>query len=191
MGPSLHLWFCECKRATFGSELQLSMGPRPHVCWFENAEQLAFSILNCTLVYCVPAFICGFVHSKQRLYASELTGIYGTQPSPLVLCMHNSVISTRNTSLHWSQTSPVDLCMQTNVIIIRITSLYWSQTFIIWFIIIQNSGLRDQNCMSLCVPDSHLWFSTLHNSVHYDPELIVVYGSQTFTCSFVHSNLRL
>ena len=28
MGPSPHLWFFACKTASFGSELQVSMGPR-------------------------------------------------------------------------------------------------------------------------------------------------------------------
>ena len=41
--------------------------------------------------------------------------------------MQNSVISARNTSLYGSQTSPVNLCMQNSVPSIRITSLYGSQ----------------------------------------------------------------
>ena len=33
MGPCPHLWFVACKTATLGPELQVSMGPRPHL-WF-------------------------------------------------------------------------------------------------------------------------------------------------------------
>ena len=33
MGPRPHLWFCAFKTATFRSELQVSIGPRPHL-WY-------------------------------------------------------------------------------------------------------------------------------------------------------------
>ena len=35
----------------------------------------------------------------------RITSLYGSQTSPCDLCMHNSVISTRNTSLYGSQLS--------------------------------------------------------------------------------------
>ena len=37
----------------------------------------------------------------------------GPRPSPVILCMQNSVISTRITSLYWSQTSPVFFACKT------------------------------------------------------------------------------
>ena len=55
------------------------------------------------------------------------TTLYGSQTSPVSLCMQIREISTRNTRPHGSQTSPVVLCMQNNVISFRITSLYGSQ----------------------------------------------------------------
>ena len=122
----------------------------------------------------VPTITCGFVHAKQRppdqnyksLSVPDLTcglwtqkstfwtriiGLYGSQTSPVVLCMQYRVISTRITSLYgfqpssvalriqksdfrtriaclyWSQTLPVVLCMQYSVISTRNTSLYESQ----------------------------------------------------------------
>ena len=59
-------------------------------------------------------------------FMTRINSLYGSQTSPVVLCMKNSVITTRITSLHGSQTSPVVLCMQNNVISIRITSPYGS-----------------------------------------------------------------
>ena len=47
--------------------------------------------------------------------------------------MEKSVINTRITGLHGSQTSPVALCMQNNVISIRITTLYGSQPSSVFF----------------------------------------------------------
>ena len=50
------------KTATFGLESQVSMGPRPHLWFFEfKTETLAQSLL-------VPALICGLVHSQRRHY---------------------------------------------------------------------------------------------------------------------------
>ena len=57
---------------------------------------------------------------------TRINCLYGSQTSPVVLCMQNSVISTRITSLHWSQAPPVALWMQNKVISIRNTSLYGS-----------------------------------------------------------------
>ena len=37
-GSSRHLWFCACKTATLGLELQVSVGPRPNL-WFLRAKQ--------------------------------------------------------------------------------------------------------------------------------------------------------
>ena len=89
-----------CKTSTLGPELQVSIGHRPHPCFF-LIENSAFRTRSASL--------------------------YWSQTSPVILWMQNNVISTRVTSLHGSQTSPVVLCIQNNVIGIRITSLHWSQ----------------------------------------------------------------
>ena len=38
MGPRPHLWFFALKTATLAPELQVSMGPNPHL-WFLHAKQ--------------------------------------------------------------------------------------------------------------------------------------------------------
>ena len=58
---------------------------------------------------------------------TRINSLYGSQTSPVILCMQKSVISTRITSLHWSQAPPVVLCMQNNENSLRITSIYGSQ----------------------------------------------------------------
>ena len=52
------------KTATLGPELQVSMGPRPHLWFFAFKTATLASEL---LALWGPAFICGFVHSEQRL----------------------------------------------------------------------------------------------------------------------------
>ena len=86
------------KTATLAPEFLVSMDPSPHL-WFLLAQQRLLDQNNLSL----------WVHT-----------------SPVVLCMRNSVISTRITSFHVSHTSSVVLCMQNKVISIRITSLYGS-----------------------------------------------------------------
>ena len=90
-----------CKTTSLAPELQVSMGPSPHLLFF------------------------GGIHNG--VIMTGINSLYGSQTSPMALCMQNSVISTRNTSLHGSQTSPVVLCMQNNQNSIRNTSLYESQ----------------------------------------------------------------
>ena len=94
-----------CKTASLGQELQVSVGPRPHLWFF--AFKLRLERQNCKSLW-VPA-------------------------SSVVLCIHNSAIMTRINSLCGSQSSPVLLCMQNNVISIRITSLYGSQPSFVVF----------------------------------------------------------
>ena len=81
MGPRHHLWLFAFKTAPLAAELQVSMGPSPHL-WFLLAKHRLLDQNNKSPW--VPALICGF-------------------------CMQNSDIMTRITSLYWSQTSPVDL----------------------------------------------------------------------------------
>ena len=88
MGPRPHLWICPCKTETWGPEWQVSMGPTPNLsfCAFITAwlspELLVSMGPSPHLRFCafktatynqnyksvwVPAFNCGFVHSKQRI----------------------------------------------------------------------------------------------------------------------------
>ena len=95
MGPSHNLWFYACKTAWLVPELQVSMGLSPRLC---------------------------FLHAKQRLW-TRITSLYGSQTSPVLLCMQNSVICTKMTSSHGFQPSSVVLCMQNSDFRTRITSL--------------------------------------------------------------------
>ena len=63
MGSSHNLWFCACKTAPFGQELQVSVGPRPHL-WFLHAKQRLLDQNHKSLW--VPDMTCRFVHVQQR-----------------------------------------------------------------------------------------------------------------------------
>ena len=63
MDSSPHLWFCACKTATLGQELQASVGPRPHL-WFFHAKQRLLDQNNKYLW--VPDMTCRFVNAKHR-----------------------------------------------------------------------------------------------------------------------------
>ena len=92
-----------CKTASFGAELQVSMGPR-----------LDLSFCGCKTAWLAPALLVSmgprphlwFLHAKQQLL-DQSTSLYGFQPSSVFLCMQNSVPSIRITSLYGSQPSSV------------------------------------------------------------------------------------
>ena len=110
-------------------ELLVSIGPCPHL-WFFHAKQGLLD-QNYKSLW-VPALICGFwMHNSD--FWTRTTSLNGSQISPVVLCMKNSVISKRNTSLYGSQTLPAILCMQNGVPSIRLTSLYESQPSSVFF----------------------------------------------------------
>ena len=91
-GPSTHLSFCALKTTWLASELLVSIGASPHL---------------------------SFLHVKHDFWI-WIRNLYGSQTSPMVLCMQNSVISSRITCLYGSQTSAVVLLLQKSVISIRI-----------------------------------------------------------------------
>ena len=147
MGSSPHLWFCACKTATLAHELLVSIGPSTHL-WF--------------------------LHAKQQLL-DQHASLYGYQTSPVVLCIHNSVINTRITTFYWFQLSSVVLCIQNSVLRTKIACLYGSQPSCVVFgcktatfglelqgsvgqrphLLFLHAKLRllDQNNKSLWVPD--------------------------------------
>ena len=123
MGPSPHLWSCACKTAWLATELLVSMGPSPHL-WFLHEKQLLLDQNYKSLwVLDFPADLW----MQNSVIKWRLTFVYWSQPSSVVLCFQNSDFRTRITSLHGTQTTPVVLCKQNNVISIGNTSLYGSQ----------------------------------------------------------------
>ena len=72
-----------------------------------------------------PVVLC----MKNMVISTRITSIHGSQPSSVVLNIHNSNIMTRIKCLYGSQTSPVILCIKNMVISTRIISLHGSQTW--------------------------------------------------------------
>ena len=85
MGPRHHLCFHACKTACLASELLVSVGPSSHL-WF--------------------------LHANSDFW-TRITSLYGSQISPVVMCMQYSVISTRLSSLYVSLPSSVVFACKT------------------------------------------------------------------------------
>ena len=147
MGSIPHLWFCVCKTATLGLELQVSIGPRTHL-WF-SAFKIA-CLASELLVSMGPSPHVWFLDAKQRLMdrnkkslwvpditcrlclqncvsCTRMTSLYRFQPSSVFFFMQNSDFVTRRTSLYGSQTSFVVLSTHTSVLSTRIKRLYGFQ----------------------------------------------------------------
>ena len=112
------------KTATLAPELQVSMGPSPHL-WFLFAKQRLLDLVYKSLW--LPDLTCRFC-LKNRDFRTRMTSLYGSQTSPMAFCNQNRDFSTRIASLDGSQPSSVDLCIHNSVISTRITSLHGSQT---------------------------------------------------------------
>ena len=109
-----------CKTATIGAELQVSMGPRPHLSFCACKPALLASEI---LVSVGPSPHLFFFGMQNRDFRTRLTSLYWSQTPSVVLSTHYSVLSRRRKSLYWFQPSPVVLCMQNSDFRSRMTSL--------------------------------------------------------------------
>ena len=66
-----------CKTGTLVPELQVSMGPRPHLWFFAFKTATLSPELHSVLG--VPPLICGFVHAKQRDFWIRITSLNGSR----------------------------------------------------------------------------------------------------------------
>ena len=123
VGPRTHLWFCACKTACLPLELLVSIGPSPHVWFLDAKQQLLDQHTNLYGYQTSPVVLC----IQNSVNSSRKTSFYGFQPSSVVLCIQNSDLRTKIACLYGSKTSPVIFCMQNSVPSISITSLYRSQ----------------------------------------------------------------
>ena len=158
------------KPATFGPKLHVSMGPRTHL-WFSACKTPCLA--SELLVSMGPVLICGFCIQNSDFW-NRITNLYGSQTSPVVLCMYDSVISTRITRLYGFQPSSVVLCIQNSDLMTRIACVYGSQTSPVVFCM-QNSdfwtritSLYGSQTSVLCiqnsVPQWSLWVR-IHKSL--------------------------
>ena len=110
------------KTATFGAELQVSVGPRPHqsFCACKTAWWDSGSIGS-------SPYLC-FLHAKQRVLEQNYKSLW-VPALILGFCMQNSGFWTKIGNLYWSQISRVVLCLQSSVISPRTICLYGSQPF--------------------------------------------------------------
>ena len=123
MGPRPLLSFSACKTAWIASEILVSMGPCPHL-WFLDAKQrLFYQNYKSLFVPVLTSVLC----MQISVISTRITSLYGFQPSSEVLRIQNSVLKTKIACVYGSQTSVVIFFMQNSVNSIRITSLYVSQ----------------------------------------------------------------
>ena len=80
MGPRHDLSFCGCKTTWLASEVLVSMGPSPHV-WFLDAKQRLLDQNKKSLR--VPGKSCHFVHGNSN-FSTWITSVYVSQLSSVV-----------------------------------------------------------------------------------------------------------
>ena len=102
MGPRPHLSFCAWKPVLLASEILVSGGASPHL-WFLHAKERLLD-QNYKSLW-VPDLICHFVHAKQRDLHQTDQSIWVPALICVFFCMQNSDFWTSFTSLYGSQTS--------------------------------------------------------------------------------------
>ena len=108
MGPRPHLSFCACKTTWFAPEWQVYMGSSPHL-WFCACKT---ATLGPDLQVCKgPRHHLWFWGLITAFLSQEWLHCF--QPSPVVLCMQNSDFRTRITRLCGSKTPPVAFACKT------------------------------------------------------------------------------
>ena len=112
----------------------------------------------------------------------------GPRPHLWIFANKNRVLSTKITSLYGSQTSPVDLCMLNREFRTRITSLSWFQLSCVVFAC-ETASLGPELQVSIG-PRPHLWFCAF-KTVTLQPELQVCIGPSPHLlfCAFKTANL--
>ena len=89
--------------------------------WFLHAKQRQHTSLY--MYQTSPVVLC----VQNSVISTRISSFYGFQPSSVVLCIQNSDLRTKIVCLYRSQTSPVIFCMQNSASCIKITSLFGSQ----------------------------------------------------------------
>ena len=147
MGPRHDLSFCGCKTSWLGPELLVSMGPNPYL-WFLDAKQRLLEQNYKSLS--VKDITCGFFMQNNAFW-TRVTSLYGSQTWTVALCMYNSAINIRNTSLYGSQPSSVVFACKTAWLVSEsLVSLGPSPH--VWFLDAKQR-LLDPNNKFLWIPD--------------------------------------
>ena len=182
MGPSPHMSFGACKTAWLASDLLDSMGPSTHRRFLRAKQRL---LDNNYKSLWVPDSTCGFSMQNSDFW-TRITSLYGSQTWNVLLCMQNIVISARITSLYGSQPSFVVLCIQKSDFCTRISSLYRSQTSPV-VSACKTSWLASELLVSMG-PSPHLWFlNAKQRDFHQNYMPLWV---SDLTCCFVQAKQR-
>ena len=102
----------------------------------------------------VPDITCGFVHSKQRVYAQELHSVCGSQPSSCGFgACKTTCLASRNTTLNGSQPSSCGFVLAKQRLIrtseLQVSMCPRAHPDVLWM---QNGVISIQNYLSLWVP---------------------------------------
>ena len=171
-----------CKTAHFGPELQVSMGPSPHL-WFWSRKTACLE--QESKDYIGSSSRRWFCACKTATLRLELQYLW-VKVHPCCFCMQNCDFWTRITSLYGSQTWPVVLCMYNSMVNIRITSLYRSQPSSVVFAC-KTAWLASEKLVSMG-PYPHDWF--LDSKQRLLDRINMSLWVPNITCSFVPANQR-
>ena len=112
---------------------------------------------------------------QNRDFRTRITSLHGSQTSPVVLCMHNGVISTMNTGLSWSQTN-LSFCACKSAWLAPKKLVSLGPRHNLSFCVCKTAWLASDLLVSMG-PSPHLWF--LHAKQRLLDQSKSLYGCQT------------
>ena len=174
--------FFACKTATFGAELQLSMGPTPHLSF--SACKRAW-IASEILVSMGPCPHLWFLDAKQHLFDQNYKSLF-LPVLTFALCMQNSVICISMTSLYGFQPSSCFFSRKSATLGPYLQVCIGPRPHP-WFCTCKTATLRLELQLSVG-PRPHMWF--LHAKQRLLDQNNKSLWVPDMTCRFVHVQER-
>ena len=168
------------KKTNFGSELQVSMCPRPDLSFCAcKTAWLAPEILVCM----GPSPHLWFLDAKKK--EDRIISLHESQTWPVFFCKQNSMINTGITSLHGSHSSSLVFACKTatfgSELLVSMgprTHLSFCECITAWF--------ASQVLVSMC-PSPHLCFLHVNRLLIHNYKSLCV---PDLICRFVHEKQR-
>ena len=174
--------------------------PSPVVLWMQNRDFRTRLTSVCKAQ--TQTFICGFWRPimQNSVLSTRITSLYGSQTSPVVLCMQTACLAsellvsmlsqpssvvfacktadfwTRITSLYGYKTSPVVLCMHNSAWLAPELQVSMGSSPHLWFCALKTATLELKLHVSMG-PRPHLWFCAC-KTAWFSTRITSLYGSQ-------------
>ena len=178
--------FCMHNSDLMDPNKQISMGPRDHL-----------SFCACNTAWLAPELLVSIRSQPLSVVFVGKTAIFGTEQQVSMGPRHHlsfcacktACLALRITSIYVSQTSSVRFVDVKQGLLDQKYKSLWDPDLTCRFVLAKQWLLNQWTSIYVCA-DLHLWFCGCKTGPNLDQNNKSNYGSQTFTCRFVHAKRR-